>query len=81
MDALTESRPGAPQAMAPTMPPESPIAMPVQSLSRFDKAQRRRWTLATSGRTPWLSRLVVFGGGAFTCGLTAFALTEKILCL
>jgi len=69
MDALIESRPGPHLKTAPTMPPEAHLAMPVQSLSRFDKAQRRRWTLTSSGHAPWLARLVVFGGGL---ALTAY---------
>ena len=44
------------------MPQEAQLAMPVQSLSRFDKSERRRWLMAASAKTPWLSRLVVFGG-------------------
>ncbi len=73
MDALTESRPGAPPTMGPTMPPESPIAMPVQSLSRFDTKARRKWLLAANMRSPWLSRIMVFGGGL---ALTAYGAHE-----
>ena len=52
MDALIDSRPGPTAKAAPTMPPEALLAMPVQSLSRFDKSQRRRWILAASAKTP-----------------------------
>jgi membrane glycosyltransferase len=45
------------------MPPEAPLAMPVQSFKRFDKIQRRRWAAPLRAYTPWLSRLLVFGGG------------------
>ena len=44
----------------PAMPPESPLAMPIQSLTRFDKRQRRSW--ARPGGPPWFARLFVFGG-------------------
>ncbi len=62
MDALIESRPGPALTPPPTMPPEAPLEMPVQSLSRFDRSARRKWILAANARSPWLSRLVVFGG-------------------
>ena len=71
MDALTESRPGALPTTAPAMPPESHLAMPVQSLSRFDKKARRKWLLPANMRSPWLARLAVFGGGF---ALTAYGL-------
>ncbi|MCC0005664.1 MAG: glucans biosynthesis glucosyltransferase MdoH [Methylobacteriaceae bacterium] len=73
MDALTESRAGALPQTAPAMPPESHLAMPVQSLSRFDKKARRKWLLPANTRSPWLSRLVVFGGGL---ALTAYGAHE-----
>ena len=69
MDALIDSRPGPTRTATPTMPQESPLAMPVQSLSRFDKTQRRRWLLATSAKKPWLSRIAAFGGAL---ALTAY---------
>ncbi|MFO1114586.1 MAG: glucans biosynthesis glucosyltransferase MdoH [Beijerinckiaceae bacterium] len=73
MDALIDSRPGPGLTAAPTMPPESALAMPVQSLSRFDKSQRRHWVLKSSQNTPWLARLAVFGGGL---ALTAYGAYE-----
>src|SRR5438270_13793922 len=48
-------------AMA-AMPPEQPLAMPTQSLSRFDSKSRRRWVLPRNAHSPWLARCVVFGG-------------------
>ena len=47
----------------PFMPAEAPLAMPVQSLSRFDASTRRRWTAPELAKSPWISRLFVFGGG------------------
>ncbi len=71
MDGLTEdpsvqSGP-APQRFSdilamPAMPPENPIPMPTQSLSRFDQSKRRRWVLPRNTHAPWLARLGVFGG-------------------
>lgn len=55
----------------PALPPESPMAMPSQALSRFDASQRR--TLITRHAKPWLSRLFVFGGGLL---LTAYGAYE-----
>ncbi len=46
----------------PGMPQEKPVAMPTQSLSRFDRESRRGWDLAHHRRSPWLTRLAVFGG-------------------
>ena len=75
--ALREFAPGAPEpdaaARLPAMPPEAPIAMPVQSLSRFDASRRRRWADAKRIATPWLSRLTVFGGGL---ALTLYGASE-----
>ncbi len=45
------------------MPTESPLAMPVQSLRSFGPSERRPWSVPKLAYTPWLSRLLVFGGG------------------
>jgi membrane glycosyltransferase len=74
MDAVNAAAPqaiapdqGAPSAIPPAMPGESPLSMPDQSLSRFDAKSQRRPPLH-SFSTPWISRFVVFGGGfALTC--------------
>ena len=74
MDTLTPSRqtvpvqPGPARLLAtcladlPFMPDEVPLAMPVQSLSRFDGRARRRWSAPELASVPWLARLFVFGG-------------------
>ena len=63
---IDETMPGAgfvpSAAIAPAMPRESHLAMPVQSLSRFDTATRRGWAAPQLAATPWLARLFVFGG-------------------
>ncbi len=72
MDALTQAAfpaiPATPEpALAPAMPEESRLVMPEQSLFRFDASSERRKPLH-SFSAPWLTRLVVFGGGfALTC--------------
>ena len=52
----------------PAMPEQSPLAMPTQSLRRFERSGRRRWSVAAHRSIPWLARLVVFGGGAALLG-------------
>ncbi|MDB5594746.1 MAG: glucan biosynthesis glucosyltransferase [Hyphomicrobiales bacterium] len=73
MDTVTTSHATDTLASAPVpeaenddfapMPPEAPLPMPVQSFKRFDKIQRRHWAAPLRAYTPWLSRLLVFGGG------------------
>jgi membrane glycosyltransferase len=48
--------------VAPAMPDEAPLAMPVQSLTRFSRRERRSWTAPALAYTPWFTRFVVFGG-------------------
>jgi membrane glycosyltransferase len=59
MDSLT-----APALAQPATPRESPLAMPVQSLRRFDRRTRRRWTLPGHSGATWLARVCIFGGAA-----------------
>ncbi len=54
---------------APPTPIESRLSMPAQNLFKFDSRQRRRLAAPLLAITPWLSRLVAFGGGA---ALTAY---------
>jgi membrane glycosyltransferase len=78
MDTLTASAPEiipvpAAATPAPAMPREAPLAMPVQSLRRFSRSERRLWTDPTRARTPWLERLFVFGGAL---ALTVYGFRE-----
>ena len=51
--------------LPPAMPEEQPLAMPVQSLGRFDRPRERR---RASGAGTWFARLLIFGGAlALTC--------------
>ena len=59
MDSLT-----TPPVLAPAMPHEAPLAMPVQSLRRFKRSERRRWSAPAPTHSPWFARLFVFGGAA-----------------
>ena len=45
------------------MPVEAPLPMPVQSFRHFSAQERRSWSAPKLATTPWLSRLIVFGGG------------------
>jgi len=60
--------------IAAAVPAESPLAMPVQSLTRFDKKkERRRWAAPDLANVPWVARILVFGGGL---ALTAYGAYE-----
>src|SRR5580698_8833839 len=58
MDSVSEPPP--PETLA--TPPEAPLAMPVQSLTRFSRKERRPWAAPLLAYTPWAARLFVFGG-------------------
>ena len=55
------------------MPPEAPLSMPAQSLSRFDPGSRRRNALRHRRLGTLFARLFVFGGGL---ALTAYGARE-----
>ena len=63
VDKMERPEPAVNLRVQLAMPPEQPLDMPVQSLSRFDAKARRRWTMAVHRHAPWLPRLCVFGGG------------------
>ena len=60
-------------APGPAMPPENPLAMPVQALSRWSRAEERPLAASDPYRAPWLARLFVFAGAA---ALTAYGAYE-----
>ena len=55
------------------LPIESRLSMPAQNLFKFDKRQRRKAEAPWLWRTPWLARIVTFGGGL---ALTAYGAHE-----
>ncbi|WP_036283165.1 glucans biosynthesis glucosyltransferase MdoH [Methylocystis sp. ATCC 49242] len=75
MDSLNSSpaeapAPAAPFAdAAPPTPVENRLSMPAQNLFKFDARQIRRPAAPWLWHTPWLARLVAFGGGL---ALTAY---------
>jgi len=78
MDALrpieiATAAPAPALAPGPAMPPESPLAMPVQALSRWSRAEERQPAASDPYRPPWLARLFVFAGAA---ALTAYGAYE-----
>ena len=58
-------------ASQPALPPESPLAMPTQALSRFDEQTRR--TPINTHPSPIFYRILTFGGGLL---LTAYGTFE-----
>ena len=56
-------------AQAPPTPVESRLSMPAQNLFKFDARQARKPVAPALWRTPWLARLITFGGGL---ALTAY---------
>ncbi len=65
--------PEQPTAIAPAMPAESPLEMPVQSLTQFDRRSRRQPNDKSLNWWTFVSRIIVFGGGF---ALTAYGANE-----
>lgn len=57
----------------PALPPEAPLAMPQQSFRQWEDRQGRKLADPSHAATPWLTRLVVFGGAL---ALTAYGALE-----
>ena len=60
----------------PALPPETPLPMPSQALSRFDSNQRR--TPVAWHAKPVLSRIFVFGGGLMLTGYGAYEMYKVV---
>jgi membrane glycosyltransferase len=75
MDAVTAMLPASipVQIDEPALPPESRLAMPQQSFRRWRDEERRPLADPAHATTPWLTRLVVFGGAL---ALTAYGARE-----
>lgn len=71
-----ESAPARPPA--PAMPAHAPIAMPAQDLKRWRSEERRARVDAVRWRSPWFTRLVVFGGMAGITGFGAWQIYEVV---
>src|SRR6476619_2093961 len=57
----------------PAMPPERHLNMPTQSLRAWPEGSERRLAAPQLSATPWLARLLVFGGALL---LTAYGAWE-----
>lgn len=93
MDALTDPQPSehavtplratdpqsnpAPEAF-PCVPPEAPLAMPAQSLSRFSASDRHERLMRHPTFGCWLARLVIFGGGLALTLYGAYEMHEVV---
>lgn len=58
------------------LPPEAPLAMPVQDLGRWDQGFTRR--PARPARSPWLARLAVFGGALTLTAYGGWQMLETV---
>jgi len=58
------------------LPPEAPLAMPVQNLSHWDSALGHRPSRRT--RKPWLARLWVFGGALALTAYGGWQMVETV---
>ena len=63
-------------APQPALPPESPLAMPTQALSRFDEQTRR--TPINPQPKPLFYRIVTFGGGLLLTGYGTFEMYRVV---
>ena len=63
-------------ALHPALPPENPLAMPTQALSRFDEQTRR--PPLTNHPTPVFFRIVTFGGGLLLTGYGTFEMYKVV---
>lgn len=64
---------GAASAWAPSMPSESPLIMPTQSLARFDRKKDQALAPPWQTAWTWLARIFTFGG---SFALTAYGAFE-----
>ena len=74
-EPLIAPAPAPPQARGPqpATPPEQRLDMPVQSLRRWSRTQRRSLAAPHLHVTPWFWRLFIFGGGI---AITVWGATE-----
>ncbi len=89
MDAVTKIEPVVRQLHAPDfaaagpdvfacMPPEAPLAMPMQSLAQFDRSEHLKDSGRHGGFGTLLARLFVFGGGFAITAYGAYQMYEVV---
>jgi membrane glycosyltransferase len=74
----SEPRAGAVQDLGASMPPESPLPMPAQSLFRFDADKNQARVAARPGFWCLLARFLVFGGGLALTAYGAYEMYEVV---
>ena len=72
-DVMTDQSAKQVQGSAAALPPENPLAMPIQSLRKWPASARRAFINSSSRQNPQLMRLFVFGGALL---LTLYGVTE-----
>ena len=75
-DDRAETDPIACALDGPAMPPEAPLAMPVQDLTAWDRSAARIPEQAR--RKPWAARVVVFGGGLALAAYGIWQMVETV---
>jgi membrane glycosyltransferase len=74
----SEARASAANDSCPTIPPESPLAMPTQHLFRFDPEKDQVRVPQGVGFWCWISRLLIFGGGLALTAYGAYQMYEVV---
>ncbi len=65
-------------AEPPALPPEKRLDMPTQSFTRWSRKDERARTRPDLWTTPWLSRLLVFGGALLLTGYGAHEMYQVV---
>jgi membrane glycosyltransferase len=79
LDALTPAHTlAAAPSREPSVPPESRLDMPVQSLARWSKMEERLLAAPERARAPWAARAFVFGGAALLTAYGAYEMYQVV---
>jgi membrane glycosyltransferase len=79
LDALTPAHTlAAAPSREPSVPPESRLDMPVQSLARWSKMEKRPLAAPERARAPWAARAFVFGGAALLTAYGAYEMHQVV---
>src|SRR5829696_159248 len=79
LDALTPAHTlAAAPSREPSVPPESRLDMPVQSLARWSKMEKRPLAAPERARAPWAARAFVFGGAALLTAYGAYEMFQVV---
>jgi membrane glycosyltransferase len=78
MDQLSVKTPDSAVIDRLAMPPEAPLAMPVQSFEKWSRKDRYKWLDPDRSYTPWIPRTAVFGGGMLITAYGAWEMYQVI---